>query len=122
MVPISFDPPVPGTELTVLARYGSRVEEFAVEVGYHPSIEGLCLLSNEELRDLGPAQIGTGVYVGEELERQLVGLISGRVRLEGAKGVSEYFTVVSGDDLWRLAAYQREVTRKRRWVYREDVL
>jgi len=122
VVPICFDPPLPGDELTVMTRFGTQLEEFEVEVGHHPAIEGLCLIANDDLRELGPAQIGSGVYVGGARERELVGLISGRVRLETADGAREYFTVVGADDLWRLAAYQREVTRKRRWVYREDVL
>ena len=51
-------------------------------------------------------------------ELRLLGLVSGRLELEGRR----YVTAVGPEDLWRLVVHRRNSDRPRRWVYREDIL
>ena len=50
-------------------------------------------------------------------------MVSGELELVRADGsTARYVTVVGPEDLWRLVTFRRELERKRRWVYREDIL
>jgi hypothetical protein len=123
-VAISFVEPPTGSKVTVVGRRGRERWEARAEVRRDPKIEGL-LLSLPSGVGAREGQVGAGVYVGDERDggRRLVGLVSGRVELTLADGtVRRYLTVVGPDQLWRLVTYRRDFPRKRKFVYREDVL
>jgi hypothetical protein len=49
--------------------------------------------------------------------------VTGTVELTGADGATRrYLAAVGPDQLWRLVTYKRDFPRKRKWVYRADVL
>jgi hypothetical protein len=120
--PISFDAPRRGRSVTVVGRRGGERWESETSVTSHPQVSGLLLRLNSTLSNLRQDQIGAGVYVGEEGDRALLGLVSGRLRLETETGVREFLTVVGPRELWRVVSFKRNVDRRRRWVYREDIL
>lgn len=123
-IPLTFDDPRPGSTLLVIGRdrNGPWSEEVTVE--QDPRVLGIVTSVPARLRDAAD-QIGAGVYVvpdGDENQRKLVGLVSGRMILETGTGQREFLTVVGPTDLWRLVAHRRDPRTKRRWVYREDIL
>lgn len=120
--PISFEEPRRGSSVTVIGRSGGERWESETSVTSHPQVSGLLLRLNSRLSSLRQDQIGAGVYVGEEGEHELLGLVSGRLRLETEGGVREFLTVVGPRELWRVVSFKRNVDRRRRWVYREDIL
>jgi hypothetical protein len=70
-------------------------------------------------------QIGAGLYElpdGDRGKMRLVGIITGRIRLETRAGPREYLTAIGPTDLWRLVTLRRHPGDRRRWVYREDIL
>ena len=121
-VRLGFNVPRPGTAVTVRGRKGSSAWETTTEVARDERVDGLILKSNATLRGLGDDQTGAGVFVGGGDHPRLVGLVSGRLRLEDAGGdSSEYLTVYGPEELWRLVAYRRDLVKPPRWTYREDV-
>ena len=122
-VPLTFEQPKPGARVTVRGRVGAEPWELEGEVRTDPRVEGILLRPWAGLTG-SPSQVGAGVYLGDSPEElRLLGLVSGRLRLIDADGDAvDYVTVVGPRDLWRLAAYRRDLSRKPRWVYREDVL
>jgi hypothetical protein len=123
-VPLSFAEPRPGSTLTIIGRTRGRTWRASARVLEHPAVEGLLLEIPSEMDDY-PDQIGAGVFrIGTpaDLDVELVGLVSGRLELQGESGPRAYLTVVGPRELWRLAAYRRDLLRKKRWVYREDIL
>ena len=123
-VPLSFDEPKPGTELLLIGRNRRGTWERTVEVRADPRVQGLLLSIPRELEN-APDQIGTGVFLvdpDDDLARTFVGLVSGRIRLSTAEGDREYLTVVGPRDTWRLVTHRRDLGRRKRWIYRDDIL
>ena len=125
-VPIRFDPPQPGDRLYVTGPLddGSTWTR-KVDVIGHPRVEGILLAVPKQLEN-DTLPIGAGVYwMPEEddlLHRELVGLVSGRIRFEKDGQAEEYVTVVGPQTLWRLVAHRRNQLERKRWIYRRDIL
>jgi hypothetical protein len=124
-VPISFDTPSAGTQVQILGRAGSERWEEVGTVRKDPRVEGFLLTWIERFNG-HPEYVGAGVFVVDEHNpslTRLVGLVSGRLELEAADGQKMvYLTVVGPNELWRMAASRRDNSKKRKWVYREDIL
>jgi hypothetical protein len=119
-VPICFEPPPPGTGVWVRGRRTDEPFEFEAELAGDPRVTGLLLAPNAELRKLGDAELGAGVFwivPGKPL--QLLGLVSGRLDLGPGR---TYVTVLGAEELWRLVLNRRNADRPRRWIYREDLM
>src|SRR5205807_9523854 len=94
-VSISFDEPKPGDELLVLGRDKKGAWKAKVRVQKERRVDGILIDVPPELTD-APDQVGAGVYVlpnGDEKQKKLVGLVSGRMRLRTSDGEREYLTV-----------------------------
>jgi hypothetical protein len=122
-VPLAYHLPKSGTPVVVRGRIGGRPWEIGAEVRVDPRVDGVLLRPGGGLTGAAD-QIGAGVFVGDEPHvRRLLGLVSGRLRVTDASGAAvDYVAVVGPASLWRLVAHRRELQRKPRWVYREDVL
>jgi len=122
-VPVSFHRPDPGDRVIVRGRRSDGPWQTTTEVVADPRVEGLLLRPTPELDALDDRQLGAGVYVIDSTGRkQLVGLISGRLRLVDPTGSRSYITATGPGELWRLVLHRRNSDRPRRQVYREDVL
>jgi hypothetical protein len=123
-VPMSFREPAPGEQVLLLGRGPTGPWEAWVTVQSDPRAFGILLESTPHLPDFQSAT-GTGVFYCPDDDRtklQLVGLVSGRLRLYTESGESEYLTVVGPSGLWRLVATRRDHLERKKWVYREDIL
>ncbi len=123
-VPLHFERLERGDEVLIIGRRDGEAWQVPAAVKTDPRVEGLLLSIPSELRN-APDQVGAGVFIlfGSRWNKRLVGLVSGTLELVGADGERRaYLTVVGADELWRLVARRKEIERKRRWVYREDVL
>lgn len=123
-VPMSFREPAVGEQVLLLGRGPAGAWEAWVSVRGDPRAFGILLETPAQLPDLQSAT-GTGVFYCPEDDRtklQLVGLVSGRLRLYTENGESEYLTVVGPSGLWRLVATRRDHLERKKWVYREDIL
>lgn len=121
-VPLTFEDPKPGSEVLLIGRKNGELWKQTVEIETDPHVIGIITKVPSQLRD-AEDQIGTGVYVvpdGDERKRMLVGLVSGRVKIESTG--AEYLTIVGPTDLWRLVSHRRAPRDLKRWVYREDIL
>lgn len=116
-VALSFEAPRPGEELIVAGRTEREGWEQTTRVAEDERVFGL-LLENVG-GDLSRAdQVGAGVFRQvTPHRRELVGLVSGRVTLDGRT----YLAVVGPEVTWRLVAHRRDLLRRKPWVYREDV-
>jgi len=124
-VGVSFVEPRPGERVSVSGREGRDGRyRFSAVVTADERVEGMLLRANGDLRELGPEQVGAGVYVERDGRRLLVGLLSGRLRLPEAGGApaGDFYTVVGPRELWRLIAYPRDLERHRLRAHRGDVL
>ena len=123
-VPIAFDTPAPGTRLLLVGRVGRERWQEEVEVLADPRVEGLLVRVPARLSTT-PAE-GAGLFMVNPLaehELKLVGLVSGRIALEAADGNQvEYLAAFGPDQLWRLVAYRRDYPKRRKFVYRDDIL
>lgn len=123
-VPIAFDTPAPGTRLLLVGRVGRERWQEEVEVLADPRVEGLLVRVPARLSTTTAE--GAGLFVVNPLaehELKLVGLISGRIALEAADGKQvEYLAAFGPDQLWRLVAYRRDYPKRRKFVYRDDIL
>ena len=123
-VPMSFDDPAPGSRLLVIGRRNGAPWEQSVTVRQDPRVLGLLLSPSGSLA--GAAElVGACVYwlpEGEYEQRRLVGLVSGRIRIEGEGGSREFLTAFGPHELWRLVTHRRDLLQRRRWIYREDIL
>jgi hypothetical protein len=126
-VPMSFEEPAPGSRVWIVGRTEAGRWEAAVEVLADPRAKGILTTIPDPLRGR-PDQIGAGVFVdarpladGTE-QRYLVGLVSGVVTFSGADGTREYLAVLGPRELWQLVSLRRENIKKRRWIYRDDIL
>ncbi|MEZ6018226.1 MAG: hypothetical protein R3F49_24195 [Planctomycetota bacterium] len=113
----SFDAPRAGESLIVVGRTDGGSWERTTRVVEDPREFGLLVESfggEFERAD----QVGAGVFrsVGDH-RRELVGLVSGRVTLDGRT----YLVVVGPEVTWRLVARRRDLLRRKPWVYRRDV-
>lgn len=124
-VPISFQTPKPGETVSVQGRNGSKRWEETVTVSSDPRNEGFLLPWLERFEGR-PDLVGAGVFVvdpGDERLTRLVGLVSGRLELVGADGkTATYLAVIGPTELWRMVTARRDNSKKRKWVYREDIL
>lgn len=123
-VQLSFDDPKPGDELLVFGRDARGAWNEKVRVEEDPRVLGLVTTIPARLRGASD-QIGAGVFVvpeSGEKDKKLVGLVAGELTLTGADGERRYLAVVGPQDLWRLVTHRRDLVRKKRWVYREDIL
>lgn len=125
-VALDFSALPAGTEVLIRGRRGAQVWTADGEVRVHPDVDGL-LISAGSGFVASNDQIGAGVYLrgpdGEEdAKLRLVGLISGGLELEENGTARRYLTCVGAQDLWRVTAWHRDLSHKRRWVYREDIL
>jgi len=124
-VRMSFIAPRPGSKLLVAGRTPGGAWEEWVSVRRDPRVYGILIDVPGPVRGRSD-QVGAGVYwipkrAGAN-ERRLIGLVSGRILLEGESGTREYLTVLGPDELWRLVSHRRDHDMRRPWVYREDIL
>lgn len=126
-VTIDFTEPRDGERLEVRGR---RLQPSGVytkwsvtaRVRTDPRVLGLLLEIPSGFPD-DPDQVGAGVFrVVSEHERELVGLVLGKVRLQEGSRTRRYLAVAGPNDLWRLAAHRRDLLRPDPKVYREDIL
>jgi hypothetical protein len=125
-VPLDFGELAPGTEVLVRGRRGPRVWTATGEVRQHPQVEGLLLSVSGDF-DASEDQLGAGVFLrgpdGQADEGlRLVGLISGGLEIDVDGQSRRFLTALGARELWRLAAWHRDLSHERRWVYREDIL
>ncbi len=116
-VAVSFRAPEAGESLVIAGRDADGPWERSTRVIADERVFGLLV---EPVGDVleRREQVGAGVF--RELERgrrELVGLVSGRIVLDGR----ERLAVVGPEVLWRLVAHRRDLLRRKPWVYREDV-
>lgn len=123
-VALSFDDPRPGEELIVAGRDADGPWETRVHVRDEPRAFGI--LTDLPAQLAGRAdQTGAGVFIpdpDDDSRRLLVGLVSGVVSFRTHDGARQYLAIVGPQDLWRLVTHRRELVKKRRWVYRDDIL
>jgi len=118
-VRICLNTPPPGTRVIVRGRRASGPFEIETVLDADPRLTGVLLQPNEELEKLTDEALGAGIfYLEPQKPLQLVGLLSGRVELDGR----HFFTAVGPEDLWRVVVHRRNSDRPRRWVYREDIM
>jgi len=123
-VPMSFEEPRPGELVAVIGRDERGQWREIVRVATDPRVYGLLLEVPGPLRGRDD-QVGAGVfkYIDDDPDRLvLIGLVSGVIELETARGPKEYVTVMGPQQLWRLVTHRRHYPRRRPFVYREDVL
>ena len=108
--------------MTIRGRNEKGTYKIRAVVARDPRVEGILLALNHDLARLGDDQLGAGVYVPEGHVLSLLGLVSGRLTLQGADGSKkEYITVLGPRETWRLVTHHRNRDRPRRWVHRPDV-
>jgi hypothetical protein len=123
-VPLRFEEPIPGQRLYMIGMRRNRMWIEKVTVRSDPRVEGILVGAPDivEFRD----QIGAGLYwMPEEddlLHMELVGLVSGRMRIERDGQAREYLTVVGPTTLWRMVAHRRNQLERKRWIYRDDIM
>ncbi|HUR26680.1 MAG TPA: hypothetical protein VM509_00720, partial [Planctomycetota bacterium] len=125
-VPISFDTPKAGETVSVLGRSGDKPWEESSTVKADPRVVEGFLLPWIPRFEGHPELIGAGVFVVDPHDsrlKRLVGLVSGKLELSSADGKRvTYLTVIGPSELWRLPTSKRDNSKKRKWVYREDIL
>ena len=128
-VPLAFDQPAPGDELMLIGRDVNGTVKLPLVAASDPRIQGLIFEVPPALLE-GSDQTGAGVYQRSVTgELQLLGLLSGRVRLttagpreDGVPAEVEYLSAVGPTTLWRLVTYRRDRHLAEPWVYRNDIL
>lgn len=116
-VAVSFAEPRAGEALVVAGRTEDGPWERTTRVVVDERVLGLLIEPVGGELDRAD-QVGAGVF--REVaphRRELVGLVSGRVTLDG----ETYLAVVGPEVLWRLVAHRRDHLRRKPQVYREDV-
>jgi len=122
IVPIRFDArPAPGDQVVVRGRRGAESYRIDARVASDPSVDGILLRANSALDALSSDQHGAGVYVRVDGALQLVGLVTGSLRLGSRDDERAYYTVLGPDVLWRLVAHRRDADQPRRVPQRGDV-
>ena len=124
-VPLTFELPRPGETVVVRGRKDREAWELELPVRADERVWGLLLPVPAEL-EAAQDQVGAGVYwrnPEDGADLRLIGLVSGRLRLEDAEGEAvEYLAVEGPEHLWRLVSHRRDHNRRKPWVYREDIL
>ena len=121
-VPLSFKEPRDGETLEIMGRKGNSRWNVLTRVRTDPRVLGLLLEIPSGFPD-DPDQVGAGVYRKTgKYERELVGLVTGKIQLERRGALRKYLTVAGPTVMWRFAAHRRDHMRRRPFVYREDIL
>ena len=122
-IPLTFVSPDPGTEVLVGGRSGNSRWFAEAYVATDPRVRAGILLGLGPATRLTGDQVGAPVFIKNPYgDWRCLGVVSGRIRL-GADGEEvEYLTVLGPESTWRLVGHRRSVERRRRWVYREDIL
>jgi len=116
-VPLSFTAPRAGEPLVVVGRNDDGLWERPTNVVLDERVFGLLVEAVGGALDHND-QVGAGVFRQiDEYDRELVGLVSGKLTLDGRT----YLAVVGPEVTWRLVAHRRDLLRRKPWVYREDV-
>jgi hypothetical protein len=118
--PMHFATPEPGDVLLIIGHGPTSRWEAWSTVRGDERVRGV-LLDVPGAIEGRTDQVGAGVFwvnPQHPVDRRLVGLVSGRITLDGR----EYLAVVGQDDLWRLVTYRRDHLRRKRRVYREDIM
>jgi hypothetical protein len=120
-VALSFEDPEAGTEVWIQGRDVQGRWRIKGRVARRPEVDGLLLAVPAELA-LPNDQTGAAVLVFDDADRlRLLGLVSGRIRLETAEGTGQFLTVVGPDSLWRLVSFRRDPHLDPPLPYRDDV-
>jgi hypothetical protein len=125
-VALDFSALKAGSEVLIRGRRGAQVWTADGQVRSHPDVQGLLLSAGSDF-PASDDQIGAGVYLrgpdGEDdAGLRLVGLVSGALELDENGATRRFLTCVGAQDLWRVPAWHRDLSHRRRWVYREDIL
>ncbi|HPF13571.1 MAG: hypothetical protein H6830_10135 [Planctomycetes bacterium] len=123
-VPLTFQNLEPGQEVLLRGRSDRSSWQTWVKVRQDERVHGILLEVPRQL-DGHPDQIGAGVFLkpsSAPYDLRLIGLVSGRIRLETDGKTKTFLTVEGPESLWRLVTHNRKSQPKRKWVYREDVL
>ncbi|QDV07901.1 hypothetical protein Poly30_34360 [Planctomycetes bacterium Poly30] len=121
-VPISFTEPRDGETLEIMGRKGGKRWTTLARVRTDPRVLGLLLEISGGFPD-DPDQVGAGVYRKTgKFERELVGLVTGKIQLERKGSIRKYLAVAGPSVMWRFAAHRRDLLRRKPFVYREDIL
>ncbi|MEM8713908.1 MAG: hypothetical protein AAGG01_23435, partial [Planctomycetota bacterium] len=112
-VPLSFQEPRDGETLQIMGRSGYRRWTVSTRVRTDPRVLGLLLEIPSGFPD-DPDQVGAGVYrkLGK-FERELVGLVTGKLQLARNGSIRKYLTVAGPNVMSRFAAHRRELLRKK---------
>jgi hypothetical protein len=117
-VPVTFAAPPPGERVRILGRRDGRLWDRALRVAEHPQVQGLLL---EDPGDLPRSIEGAGIYVTQDGELVLVGLVTGRLTLLGPGRERMFLTAAGPEALAKLVTRRRTSGERKPWVYREDV-
>jgi len=122
-VPLTFVSPIEGETVVISGRQGrERWLKEARVVKDRRVIAGI-LLDVGSGRELTENQVGAPVLIQlADGKWYCVGVVSGKITLNTPDGEVEYVTVLGPENTWRLVAHRRNIDRRQRWVYREDVL
>jgi hypothetical protein len=123
-VPLSYVEPRPGDELLLMGFDARGPWRRSVRVRSDPRVLGILLDIPKRLEG-APDQVGAGLYASDDGDLstlRLVGLVTGRLQLESEDGPREYLTAMGPQHLWRLVTHRRDLGKRRRWIYREDIL
>lgn len=124
-VPMSYVVPTPGTVLRMRGRTLAGPWEEDVTIQNEPRVSDGLVVNVPAAIEGRAEQVGAGLYElpdGDRSRMRLVGIVSGRIRLETRAGPREYLTVQGPTHLWRIVTLRRDPGSPRRWVYREDIL
>lgn len=123
-VPMSFETPKEGQTLKLIGRRGRRQWSADVKVRRDEAIEGLIVEVEPKVFDY-EGQLGAGLFLSGpgKHDLRLVGLVSGSIEVSDEDGgTRRYLTAYGPEQLWRLVTYRRDFPRKRKFVYRPDVM
>jgi hypothetical protein len=119
-VAIGFELPPPGAELLVRGRDDDGPWERRVRRVGGVATRGLLLEPPEE--PLPAISLGAGVFTTDRLgDQRLVGLLTGRARIDSDGASREVLCAIGPLDLWRVVTHPRNLHRPSPWVYRDDV-
>jgi hypothetical protein len=123
-VPLSHVEPRAGDELLLMGHDDRGPWKRTVRVRTDPRVYGILLDVPARLEGAAD-QVGAGLYESDDGDLstlRLVGLVTGRLQLETEDGPREYLTAMGPQHLWRLVTHRRDLDKRRRWIYREDIL
>ncbi len=122
-IPLTFVSPIEGETVLISGRKGRRRWVQEARVAKDRRVIAGILLEVGSDSQLSEDQVGAPVLIQlEDGKWYCVGVVSGRIQFDGPKGKIEYITVLGPENTWRLVAHRRDIDRRKRWVYREDVL